>query len=270
MTTATTALPTTEHSATANRRVAIVTGASSGIGHAIAHTLVGGGYHVVAVARRADRLDALASALAASDGRNRSDRTGSLTPLPADVTANGAGAMIVAQTLETHGRIDALVNAAGYGLNMPSEQMTDSDWDQLFTVNINAVAHLTTAALPTLLESAATRQIADVVTIASTAGLAAEPGAAAYSASKFAVRGLMEAWRKEFSSRDIRFTTINPGAVATEFGGDQQFIRDWYADMHQRGAVALPEDVAQTVSLALALPPRASLAEVTLRPTRQP
>lgn len=243
------------------QRVAIVTGASSGIGRAIAETLASGGHHVIAVARRQQNLDTLASHAAALPG--------TITGLAADVTQPGVAAAIVQRTLDEHGQLDILVNAAGYGINMPSETMTETDWDDLFAVNLTAVAHLTSAALPRLLEAAATQGIADVVTIGSTAGLSAEPGAAAYSASKHAVRGLMEAWRKEYATRDIRFTTINPGAVATEFGGDQQFMRDWYTDMQDRGAVALPEDIARTVMLALELPARASLSEITLRPTRQ-
>jgi NADP-dependent 3-hydroxy acid dehydrogenase YdfG len=252
---------TIHHQTAIDHRVAIVTGASSGIGQAIARTLASTGYRIVAVARRQQGLDALA--------QESPSRSGRITPLAADVTTPGAAASIIDRTLTEHGRLDVLVNAAGYGINAPSESMSEKAWDDLFAVNLNAVAHLTAAALPSLLHAAAERGIADVVTIASTAGLSAEPAAAAYSASKFAARGLMEAWRKEYADRDVRFCTVNPGAVATEFGGDQQFIRDWYADMHRRGAVALPDDVAQTVAFALALPPRASLSEITLRPTRQ-
>ncbi|WP_125130808.1 hypothetical protein [Microbacterium sp. 10M-3C3] len=79
----------------------------------------------------------------------------------------------------------------------------------------------------------------------------------------------MESWRKEFAARDVRFTTVHPGAVATEFGGDQAFIRDWYEDMERRGAVIRPEDVARVIALALDLPREASLSEITVRPTRQ-
>ena len=238
-------------------RTAIVTGASSGIGRATATALATAGFNVVAIARRTEQLDSLTIDSAA------------ITALPLDLTADGAAAQAVQHTLAAFGRIDILVNAAGYGANAPSESVPPADWDRLFAINVNAVAHLTSAALPHLLASARDNQVADVVTISSTAGLSAEPGAAAYSGSKFAVRGLMEAWRKEYASRIIRFCTIYPGAVVTEFGKDQPFIRDWYATMKTQGAVAHPDDVAHAVLFAATQPAHASVSELTLRPTRQ-
>lgn len=238
-------------------RTAIVTGASSGIGRATATALATAGFNVVAIARRTEQLDCLTIDSAA------------ITALPLDLTTDGAAAQAVQHTLAAFGRIDVLVNAAGYGANAPSESVPPADWDRLFAINVNAVAHLTSAALPHLIASARDNQVADVVTISSTAGLSAEPGAAAYSGSKFAVRGLMEAWRKEYASRDVRFCTIYPGAVATEFGNDQQFIRDWYATMKTQGAVAHPDDVAHAVLFAATQPAHASVSELTLRPTRQ-
>jgi NADP-dependent 3-hydroxy acid dehydrogenase YdfG len=238
-------------------RTAIVTGASSGIGRATATALASAGFAVVAIARRADELAALAA------------DSSSITALQLDLTEEGAAAHAVQHTIAALGGIDLLVNAAGYGANAPSETVPPADWDRLFAINVNAVAHLTSAALPHLLTAARDRGIADVITISSTAGLSAEPGAAAYSGSKYAVRGLMESWRKEYAGRDVRFCTIYPGAVATEFGNDQQFIRDWYASMQAQGAVAHPEDIARAVTFAATQPSHAAVSELTLRPTRQ-
>ncbi|WP_022892284.1 SDR family oxidoreductase [Agromyces subbeticus] len=245
-------------------RTALVTGASSGIGAASALALASIGFDVVGVARREDRLARLAD-----EGRSLPSGAGTVHVLPLDLTAEHAASRAVEHAVATTGSIDALVNAAGYGVNEPSEEMAEEDWNSLFAININAVAHLTAAALPHLLDAAREHGVADVLTISSTAGLSAEPRAAAYSGSKFAVRGLMEAWRKEYASRDVRFCTVYPGAVATEFGGDQQFIRDWYADMEARGAVLTATDIASTVAFVVSQPARASISELTLRPARQ-
>lgn len=245
-------------------RTAIVTGASSGIGRATALTLAASGLRVVAVARRRHQLEVLAAQV-----DSLPSGAAAITPLALDLTAENAAEHAIRRTIEEHGRIDVLVNAAGFGSNAPSETIAPREWDRLFAVNVNAVAHLTAAALPHLLDAAKEHGVADVVTISSTAGLAAEPGAAAYSGSKYAVRGLMDAWRKEYATRDVRFCTIYPGAVETEFGGDEQFIRDWYADMRERGAVVTAEDIARAVDFAVAQPSHATIAELTLRPTRQ-
>lgn len=237
-------------------RTAVVTGASSGIGRASAGAFAEAGFRVIAIARRADQLDELAASHA------------NISSLAFDLTREGVAAEVVERVIAATGRIDVLLNAAGYGANAPSETVEPAAWDSLFAINLNAVAHLTAAALPHLLDAAQQRGVADVVTISSTAGLAAEPGAAAYSASKFAVRGLMEAWRKEFGGRDVRFSTIYPGAVMTEFGSDQQFIRDWYADAEERGAVATSDDIAEAVLFAVTRPARVAVAEMTVRPTR--
>lgn len=244
--------------------VALVTGASSGIGHATARRLATRGATVVLVARRQDRLDTLAKEIAEEGGQ--------AVALAADLTDAEAAAGVVATTVERLGRLDTLVNAAGVMLTGDSVTSPLTEWQQMVDINLNGLLHLTKAALPHLVEAAATspRQVADVVNISSIAGRWVIPHAAVYNATKFGVTAATEAWRQEFARRNVRFSVVEPGLVATELLGHQQTavherMVARFADVEQLHA----DDIAEAVAYIVTGPRRRAVAEIVIRPTDQ-
>lgn len=167
--------------------VALVTGASSGIGQATALRLAAEGARVALVARRADRLETLAQRIGAAGG--------SAFPIEADISSAHQAASAVAGTVAEFGRLDTLVNAAGVMLNGPSIESPLEEWDQMVDVNLRALMYVTKAALPHLVEAVATspRKVMDVVNISSVGGRYAAAQVAIYSATKFAVTAATEA-----------------------------------------------------------------------------
>lgn len=164
-----------------NGTVAIVTGASSGIGQATAVRLARSGATIVLVARRTERLEALAETIRAAGG--------SASVMPANLTSADEASRVVAQTVETHGRIDTLVNAAGVMLNGPSIESPVEDWDRMVDVNLRGLMYVTKEALPHLVDAVSTgrRAVVDVVNVSSVAGRVAAAQVAIYNATKFAV-----------------------------------------------------------------------------------
>jgi NADP-dependent 3-hydroxy acid dehydrogenase YdfG len=244
--------------------VALITGASSGIGEATARRLAAEGATVVLVARRQDRLDTLAEEVTAAGGQ--------AVALAADLTDADAAADAVATTVERLGRLDTLVNAAGVMLTGDSAQAPLTEWQQMVDVNLNGLLYLTKAALPHLVEAAATsaRQVADVVNISSIAGRWVIPHAAVYNATKFGVTAATEAWRQEFARRNVRFAVVEPGLVATELLGHQQ------AAVHERMVARFADveqlhasDIAEAVAYIVTGPRRRAVAEIVIRPTDQ-
>jgi len=225
-------------------RVALITGASGGIGAAVARRLGAEGHRLVLVARSEDRLRAVAAGLAA-DGRP------DVSVLPCDITQGEAVRAMVEQVENRLGRIDVLVNAAG--INKPAlfQRLRPDDWEDVLRVNLTGVMLTTQAVLRVM-----RRQRAGcIVTIASLAGRQGREGMSSYCASKFAVVGLMDTLRREVEKLGIRVTTILPGEVDTAMhGGDPA-----------AGARRIaPEDVALAVSFALNLSDRAVLPEIGL------
>lgn len=244
--------------------VALVTGASSGIGQATARRLAAEGATVVLVARRQDRIDVLAKEIAGQRGR--------AIALGADLTDLDAAAGIIATTIERLGRLDTLVNAAGVMLNGPSIAAPLDEWQRMVNTNINGLLYVTKAALPHLIEAAADspRQVADVVNISSIAGRFVIPNAAVYNATKFGVTAATESWRQEFARRNVRFAAIEPGLVDTELLGHQQpAVRETmaarFADVEQLRA----DDIAEAVAYIVTGPRRRAVAEIVIRPTDQ-
>ncbi len=244
--------------------VALITGASSGIGEATARRLAAEGATVVLVARRQDRLETLVKEIAAAGGQ--------AVALAADLTDADAAADAVATTVERFGRLDTLVNAAGVMLTGDSAQAPLTEWQQMVDINLNGLLYLTKAALPHLVEAAATssRQVADVVNISSIAGRWVIPNAAVYNATKFGVTAATEAWRQEFARRNVRFAVIEPGLVATELLGHQQAgvherMVARFADVEQLHA----DDIAEAVAYIVTGPRRRAVAEIVIRPTDQ-
>ncbi|GAC1311384.1 MAG: hypothetical protein NVSMB19_25790 [Vulcanimicrobiaceae bacterium] len=218
------------------RRVAIITGASSGIGRALAERAVRSGWDVFAVGRRAVRLDALAGIVASATGR--------LTTLALDLREPGAAARIVRETLAAYGRIDVLVNnAGGVAVGPVAEQHDDALYEQMETHVIVPLA-LTREALPSLRASRG-------LVIYFGSGVARIPVGTlgAYPAAKAAVRSLARTARNELRPSGIAVTYVDPGAVATEFMTRAGFSGPPPA------LAASPYDVARTVFAAFATRP---------------
>ncbi len=180
-------------------RVAWVTGASAGIGKAVAAALAEAGFHVYASARRAARLQESAAA--------------NITPLPLDVTDSDAVARAASQIDRERGRIDVLVNNAGYGLYGTIEGSPEDEIRRQFDVNVFGLGRVTQAVMPIMRRQGSGR----IINIASVVGKLALPFAGWYSASKHAVEAISDALRLEAAPFGIRVSVIEPGAIKTEF-----------------------------------------------------
>ena len=242
-------------------RVALVTGASSGIGRAVARRLAAEGLRVGAMARRGDRLASLATDL---------DQEGqSLLPLVADVSDRGAVESAVERLRTEFGPVDVLVNNAGVMPVAPLTELRVDDWERMVDVNVKGVLYGLAAVLPDMLE----RQSGHVVMIGSVAGRRPFPGGTVYAATKFAVRALVMGMQLELSSTEgIRVTDIQPGVVDTE-------LQDHHPDPARTAAfeegwkerrMLAPEDIADAVWFALDAPARMNVNEILVRPTDQP
>ena len=243
--------------------VALITGASSGIGQASAIRLAASGARVVLVARRADRLEKLASEIRAAGGE--------AIALSADLSSASDAEHVVMRTVADLGRLDTLVNAAGVMLNGPSIESPLTDWDQMVDINLRGLMYVTKAALPHLVAGVATspRKVVDVVNISSVAGRFAAAQVAIYNATKFAVTAATEAWRQEFTRQSIRFSVIEPGATATELWkqeGQWEGFTAMFGEVERLHA----EDIADAVSFIVTSPRRVAINEIVVRPTDQP
>jgi NADP-dependent 3-hydroxy acid dehydrogenase YdfG len=243
--------------------VALITGASSGIGQASALRLAASGARVALVARRAERLAKLAADIRAKGGE--------AIAIAADIASARDAEDVVARTVAELGRLDTVVNAAGVMLNGPSVESPLSDWDRMVDVNFRGLMYVTKAALPHLLQAVGTspRKVADVVNISSVGGRYAAPQVAIYSATKFAVNAATEAWRQEFTRQSLRFSVVEPGATTTELWNKEG---QWEGFTAMFGQVErlLAEDIAEAVSYIVTNPRRVAVNEILIRPTDQP
>jgi NADP-dependent 3-hydroxy acid dehydrogenase YdfG len=239
-------------------KVALVTGASSGIGEATAVALAAEGAAVAIGARRTDRLEALARKLASDSAR--------VEALELDVTDEAACRRAVARTVAELGGLDVLVNNAGVMLLGPIEDADTEDWRRMISTNVLGLMYMTHAALPHLLA-----RRGDVVQVSSVAGRVARRGAGAYNASKWAVNAFSESLRQEVTGRGVRVAIIEPGAVATELQEhitheeSRRTSQEWV-----RGIRALQsEDIANAVVYAVTQPAHVAVNEILVRPTDQ-
>jgi NADP-dependent 3-hydroxy acid dehydrogenase YdfG len=239
-------------------KVALVTGASSGIGEAAAVALAEQGASVVIAARRTDRLEALRAKLA--DGGTK------VLSVALDVTDEDACRRAVADTVAEFGGLDILVNNAGVMLLGPVEGADTTDWTRMVNTNLLGLMFMTHAALPHLLERRGV-----LVQISSTAGRTARAGTAVYNATKWGVGGFSEALRQEVTQRGVRVVVVEPGIVATE-------LREHITNAEARSAIEATaegmrqltaEDVAGAIVYAVAQPEHASVNEILMRPTDQ-
>ncbi|MCU1529711.1 MAG: short-chain dehydrogenase/reductase [Frondihabitans sp.] len=244
--------------------IALVTGASSGIGRATARILGGDGAHVVAVGRRLDRLEELVAEVTAAGG--------SAEAAVADLASPGASAALVDGIAERHGRLDLVVNAAGVMLSGPSIDSPADDWQAMIDINLTGLVHLTKAALPHLVASAATsgRGVVDLVNVSSLSGRIATAENAVYAATKFGVVGFTDAIRREFTRKNVRVSVIEPALVQTEIFGHQREAGQRYFEQIREGIeILLPEDVAEVIEFVVTRPRRVGVNEIVVKSIEQ-
>jgi NADP-dependent 3-hydroxy acid dehydrogenase YdfG len=241
--------------------VALVTGASSGIGEATATVLAEEGASVALVARRRDRLEALAERIG-----------GKPLVVEADVTVQAEAARAVATTMEERGRLDILVNNAGVMLLGPIVDAPVEEWQRMVNLNVLGLLYCTHAALPHLLSAAEAdpRGVADVVNISSVAGRVARLNSGVYNATKHGVGAFSESLRQEVTARHVRVTLIEPGATATELAfHNRPEILEGMAQTFGGIEIMQAEDIAETIRFAVTRPRRVVINEVLVRPTEQ-
>ncbi|WBB68644.1 SDR family NAD(P)-dependent oxidoreductase [Micromonospora sp. WMMD812] len=225
---------------------ALVTGAASGIGEALAHALVRRGSHLVLLDRDAARLDGVASALRAA----YPDRQ--LATYLVDLADPAATARVAAEVRQRHPRVRLLINNAGVALGGRFDQVTFEEFSWVVDINFRAVAQLTHALLPALKAESG----AHLVNVSSLFGLMAPPGQTAYSASKFAVRGFTEALRPELAENGIGVTSVHPGGINTRIAANARIGSGVDHTEYERGR--------RQFEKLLTIPP-ARAAEVILR-----
>lgn len=240
-------------------RVALVTGASSGIGDATARALAEAGASVAIAARRRDRLDVLAREIEKSGVE--------ALPIEADLVREDENRRIVAVTQEKFGRLDILVNNAGVMLLSPVDAANSDDWRRMLELNVLGLMVATQAALPVMRAHGG----GHVVNISSTAGRIPNQNISGYSASKFGVVAFSESLRKEVYKDNIRVSVIEPGVVATELrdhiphAATKQALNAWADGMRQ----LQPEDIANSVLYCVTQPAHVNVNEILIRPTDQ-
>ncbi|WBB59045.1 SDR family oxidoreductase [Streptomyces sp. WMMC500] len=245
-------------------RVAVVTGASSGIGEATAEKLAALGAHVAVLARRAERLEELAARIVKNGGR--------ALAITADVTDRAAVRSAARRVAAELGGADLLFNNAGVMLPAPVEEQATGQWQHQIDLNVTALTHVTGAFVPQLVKAAGERGVADLVSTSSIAAQNIFPTFAVYSATKAYVTHFSRHLRTELGPKNVRVSAIEPGIVGTELQSHvtDEGARQWLAGSKETMEWLTPQDVADTVAFLATLPPRANLQQVTLMPTAQP
>jgi NADP-dependent 3-hydroxy acid dehydrogenase YdfG len=238
-------------------KVALVTGASSGIGAATALELARAGANVALSARRADRLAGLVSQIEAAGG--------TALALAGDMTVEAEAIRAVEETVAQLGRIDILINSAGVMQAGGIEGADLAEYRRVFDINVFATLYCCAAAVPHMIAQGG----GDIVNITSLAGRKGGPETSAYSASKHAANSMTDAMRQELGNRNIRVSILMPGATSTEVG-DSISNPGWrkaiQAHVAKDGAVK-PEEIGQTIVFMLSLPRNAHISEISVRPT---
>jgi NADP-dependent 3-hydroxy acid dehydrogenase YdfG len=249
--------------ATFSGRVAVITGASSGIGEATAEHLASLGATVAVLARRADRLDDLVARIEKNGG--------TALALAADVTDPAALQAAAERVRSELGVADLLLNNAGVMLPAPIEELATDQWRRQIDINVSGVMNTIAAFVPHLVEAAAERGVADLVNVSSIAAQNIFPAFAVYSGTKAYVTHLSRHLRAELGAKNVRVSAIEPGIVGTELQGHvtDPGAREWLEGSKETMEWLTPQDVAQTVGFLAALPPRANLQQVTIMPTGQ-
>lgn len=232
----------------ANDAVALVTGASSGIGRETARVLAADGYRVVLAARRETELRETATEIESAGGE--------AAIRPTDITDRSQLAELVATTTDEHGGIDVLVNNAGVMETDPAHEADRDDWRQMIDVNLLGSMNLTREVLPEMHE----RGRGDIVFVSSVNARKSSASGSGYCASKAGINGFAESVRKEAAEESIRVSVIEPGMVATEMQPDEL-----KADIPMLD----PQEIAEAIRFVVSRPPSVSVNELLIRPTAQ-
>lgn len=245
--------------ASLKQKVAIVTGASSGIGEATAIALAAAGAKVAIAARRSERLQTLTQRIQQNGGE--------ALPITADVANEAQVQDMVSATKDKWGRVDILVNNAGVMLLGPVYQANTEDWRRMFDVNVLGLMYATHAILPLMKAQGE----GHIVNISSVAGRVANAGTGVYNATKWAVGAFSESLRKEVHKDKIRVTIIEPGLVATELpqhitnSEAKERAKAFYESVRSLDS----EDIAAAIVYAVTQPPHVNVNEILIRPTEQ-
>jgi len=248
---------------TLNGRVAVVTGASSGIGEATAKRLAAAGAKVAVLARRADRLETLAKEIEQAGG--------TALALPVDVTDAAALRTAAARVAAELGTADLLFNNAGVMLPAPVDELPVEQWQRQIDLNITGLMNAIGAFIPQLVAAAAEKGVADLVNTSSIAAQNIFPTFAVYSGTKAYVTHLSRTLRAELGAKNVRVAVIEPGIVSTELG---DHVTDagalaWLEGARQEMTSLEAADVAEAVNFLVAQPAHVNLQQITIMPTRQ-
>src|SRR3954447_3850899 len=241
-------------------KVAVVTGASSGIGEATAQALAAEGAAVAVAARREERLSDLVEQIK-SDG-------GKALAVECDVTDEEQAHDLIRRAKEELGRVDILVNNAGVMQLSKVEKGLSDEWRTMFEVNVLGLLYATDAAIEVMKEQGS----GHLINMSSLASRGTRPGLGVYSGTKMAVNGISEALRQELLEYNIRVTMVEPGVVKTEL---PEHITDEEAREGIQGMLGSieplqPEDIANAIVYAITQPPRVTINEILIRPSQQP
>ena len=242
-------------------RVAVVTGATSGIGAATARRIAADGASVALIGRRDERLRDLVAELEGAAS----------VPIATDVTDPEALERLAENVRADLGPVDLVVANAGVMLAAPFEQANTAEWDRMLDTNVRGLVHTGRAFAHDLLDAAAEGGPADLVFVGSIAGHQVFPNYGVYGATKAAVAHLTRNLRPELGPRGVRVKNVEPGLVGTELGDDMQdasireALSDWRSDI---GALS-PDHIADAIAYAVAAPPQVNVAELIVLPTTQ-
>lgn len=238
----------------------VVTGATAGIGLAIARQLAGRGCRVVVNARRKERLEALAKELRG-------------VAVAGDAAEQG---VIDAMLAAAVAGVDGVIVNAGRGLSGSVSTSDPAQWEEMIRTNLLGAARLMRSAAHRMGESIAAAggrwmdRPRDIVVIGSIVGRHVSPFSSMYGSTKFAVHGLTEGLRRELAPKGIRVTLIEPGFVESEFQGVAGYKDDWFKGVVEKiGPVLQPEDVARSVAFVLEQPAHVHVSDIVVRPARQ-
>jgi NADP-dependent 3-hydroxy acid dehydrogenase YdfG len=241
-------------------KVCVVTGASSGIGEATARRLGQAGATVALIARRGDRLEALAKEIEKDGGK--------ALPITADITEEDQARAAIEKSQSELGRLDVLVNNAGVMLLGPIQGADTSEWRRMIDINVMGLLYCTYYALPIMRDQGG----GHMVNVSSVAGRTASLGVGVYNATKWAVGAFSESLRQEALHLNVRVTIIEPGMVVTEL---QDHTTNEMAKQAMERALAetkaplQAEDIAGAIFYAVSQPPHVNVNEILVRPTEQ-
>ncbi|WP_067833884.1 SDR family oxidoreductase [Nocardia lijiangensis] len=255
---------TTHNTSPLAGRVAVVTGASSGIGAATAKRLAASGATVALLARRADRLELLAKEIERAGG--------TALALTVDVTDAQALRTAAERVAAELGTADLLFNNAGVMLPAPVEELPVEQWQRQIDLNVTGLMNAIGAFVPQLIAAAADKGVADLVNTSSIAAQNLFPTFAVYSGTKAYVTHLSRTLRAELGAKDVRVSAIEPGIVGTELQNHvtNAGALEWLEGSKQEMTWLDPEDIAEAVNFLASQPAHVNLQQVTIMPTRQP